>query len=131
MGVWPLIPFFEDHVTIFNSSPMQHLGWSFLWQKIGNGWKLLLTVSIVSFVLNVTQLLDPTLECIDKFRFRQQSVPSIIYMFRVSKKHWNNMSNIFKVNNKDTRLTADVSIAYFEHILHFIPLLILLNLNKC
>ena len=35
----PLILFrvFMDHVTIFNSSSMQHLRWSY-------GWKLLLTV---------------------------------------------------------------------------------------
>ena len=40
------------------------------------------------------------------------------------------MSNIFKVNNKDTRTTSDTFIAKFEHISHFILLLILLNLNK-
>ena len=33
-----------DYVTIFNSSPVQHLRWSSLWQKNGNGWKLLLNV---------------------------------------------------------------------------------------
>ena len=31
-----------------------------LWQKLGNGWKLLLTV-----VLNVTGFLDLTVKCID------------------------------------------------------------------
>ena len=29
------------------------------------------------------------------------------------------MSNIFKVNNKDTRTTSGASIANFEHISHF------------
>ena len=40
-GAWPLIPDknFVDHVITFNSSPMQHLRWSSLWQKL-----LLLTV---------------------------------------------------------------------------------------
>ena len=57
---------FVDHVTIFNSRPKQHLTWSSLQQKIGNGWKLLMTVT-QSFILNVTGLLDPTLKCIDKF----------------------------------------------------------------
>ena len=40
------------------------------------------------------------------------------------------MSNIFKVNNKDTRTTSDVSIVNFEHVLRYLLLLILLNLNK-
>ena len=35
---------FVNHVTIFNSSPMQHVRWSSLREKIDNGWKLLLTV---------------------------------------------------------------------------------------
>ena len=38
-GAWPLIPYNVDHVITFNSSPMQHLRWSSLWQKL-----LLLTV---------------------------------------------------------------------------------------
>ena len=42
----PKIPFriVVDHITIFHSSPMQHLRWSSLRQKLGNSWKLLLTV---------------------------------------------------------------------------------------
>ena len=36
---------------------------------------------------------------------------------------------IFKVNNKDTRMTSGACIVNFEHVLSFI-LLILLNLNK-
>ena len=35
---------FVNHVTIFNSSPLHHLRWSSLQQKIINNWKLLLTV---------------------------------------------------------------------------------------
>ena len=62
---------FVDHAGIFSSSPMQHLRWSYLWQKIGNSWKLLLTVVIAIFILNVTRLLDPTLKHIDKFRLAQ------------------------------------------------------------
>ena len=33
-----------------------------------------------------------------------------------------NMSNMFKVNNKDTRTTSGASIVNFEHILQFILL---------
>ena len=58
-----MLGIFVDHVTIFNSSPVQHLRWSSLSQKIGNDWKLLLAV--------VTRLLDLTLKYIDKFRLRQ------------------------------------------------------------
>ena len=48
-----------------------------------------------------------------------------------AKKHWNNRSNIFKVNNKDIRMTSGAFIIInFEHILHFILLLILLDLDK-
>ena len=46
------------------------------------------------------------------------------------KRHWNNMSNIFKVNNKDTRTTTGASIVNFEHIYPFILLLLLVNSNK-
>ena len=68
-GQCPLIPFriFVHHVTILNSSFMQHLRWSSLCQKIGNGWKLLLTVVTENFVLNETGLLNLTLKLIDKF----------------------------------------------------------------
>ena len=37
------------------------------------------------------------------------------------------MSNIFKVNYKLTSITSVASIANFEYISHFIPLLLLLN----
>ena len=46
------------------------------------------------------------------------------------KKQTRNVSFIFNVNNKDTRMTA-ASIVNFEHILHFILLILLLTLNKC
>ena len=83
-----------DHVTIFNSRPMPHQRWSFLWQKIGNGWKLLAVVT-KSFVLNVTGLLDPTLKSIDKMRLRQLSIPSAIYIFKVSKKQTRTTCQIY------------------------------------
>ena len=51
-----------------------------------NDWKLLLTVIQLSFMLNMTGFLDPTLKYIDKFRLRQWSIASAIYMFKVSKK---------------------------------------------
>ena len=31
-------------------------------------------------------------------------------------KHYNNLSNIFKINNKDIRTRPDASIVNFEHI---------------
>ena len=31
---------FVNHITIFNSSAMEHLRWSYLWQKTGKGWNL-------------------------------------------------------------------------------------------
>ena len=40
-GAYPLKTFVD--ITILNSSPMEHL--SSLWQKLGNGWRLLLTVA--------------------------------------------------------------------------------------
>ena len=46
------------------SSLMWPLRWSSLWQNIGNGWKLLLTVVTKSFILHVTGLLDLTLKSI-------------------------------------------------------------------
>ena len=64
-GGCPLIPFriFMDNIKIFNSSFMQHLKMElFVTKKIGNNWKLLLTVATYSFVLNVTELLDLTLK---------------------------------------------------------------------
>ena len=39
--------------------------------KNGNSWELFLTGVTESFVLIVTELLDPTLKSIDKFRLRQ------------------------------------------------------------
>ena len=46
------------------------------------------------------------------------------------KKYNTNVSNIFKVKNKYTRTTNDASIINFEHISHFILLLLLLHSNK-
>ena len=42
----------DDHFTIFNSSYMQHLRCGSLKQKIGESWKLLLTVVTLSLILN-------------------------------------------------------------------------------
>ena len=72
-GALPIpLRIFVDHVTIFNSSHMQYLSWSTLWRKIGNGWKLLLTIVI--------------------------SIPSTIDIFKISKKKkQKNVLNIFKL----------------------------------
>ena len=59
---------FMDHVTIFSASSMYHLQWISLRQKIGNSWKLPLTIVTENFLLNMAGLLDPTLKDIDKLR---------------------------------------------------------------
>ena len=52
-------------------------------------------------------------------------------MFKVIKKtHENNIPNIFKVNNKDTRAMYGASFLNFEHMSHLILLLLLQNSNK-
>ena len=40
------------------------------------------------------------------------------------------MSNILKVNNKDTGMASGTSVVNFKHVSHFILLSNLLNLNK-
>ena len=42
----------------------------------------------------------------------------------------NNVSNILKVNHKDTKMMPGASTVNFKHILHFILMLSLLNSNK-
>ena len=50
-------------------------------------------------------------------------------MFKVSKKTFKQHANN-KVDNKNTKTTPGASMFNFEHTLHFIPLLTLLNSNK-
>ena len=76
----------------------------FVTKKTGNGWKLLLTVA--TWIMLLTWQLD--LKYIDQFRLRQLSIPSTIYMFKVSKitqksknKTLEQCQYIFKVNNKE------------------------------
>ena len=105
-GSWrvPLTPF-RIFITLLNSSSMQHLRWTSLWQKTGKSWKLL--------------VFDPAIHVQKQQKTKQKK-----------QKKPRNVSFIFNVNNKDTRMTA-ASIANFEHILRFILLLLLLTLNKC
>ena len=79
----PLFGFFWNS-PIFNSSPMQHLRWCSLWQKINNGWKLLLIVVTYCFVLNVTELI--WLWNASMNLDEGNKVLSTIYMFKVNKK---------------------------------------------
>ena len=51
-------------------------------------------------------------------------------MFKVTRKREDNVSNIFKVSIKDTRVMSGASIVNFEHISHNIILLLLLNSSK-
>ena len=124
-GTCPPKPFkiFADHATIcnihyaiFKPNPMQHLRWSSLWQKLGNGWKLLLTVVTWSFVLNVTWFLDLTLKCINLYQC------NIVFHLPLtcSKSAKNTLEQHVTVNNKDTRIKFVTSIVNFEHILLFI-----------
>ena len=87
----------------------------FFLQKIVNDWKLLLIALTWHFVLNVTELLDLTLKCINEFRLRQYSNPSAIYMFKVSKKILQQCVKYMKVNSKDTGTMYGASIVNFEH----------------
>ena len=52
-------------------------------------------------------------------------------MFKISKRHKNDVSNIFRVSNKDTRTTSGTSFVNFNHISLFNLLMVLfLNSNK-
>ena len=92
-------------------------------QKKGKSWKLLLILVTESFILYVAGLLDLTLKHIDKFRSNTAKKPQ-----QNPPKNTRKASFIFKVNNKDTRRSVASN---FEHISHFILLLLLLNSNKC
>ena len=89
---WYLLEF-SRIILQYSVWDMQHLRWSSLWRKISICWKLLLTVATASFILNVTGLLDLIMKHIDKFRLRQINIPCGIYMFKIVKKHQNNVSN--------------------------------------
>ena len=112
---------FVDRVTIFSLSPMQHLRWSLMWQKKGKSWELFLNVFTESFVLN------PTLKHIDKFRLHVQNQQKNT---STTCQIYSQLSNIFRVNNKDTRTMSGASVVKFENISHYILLLLLLNSNK-
>ena len=138
-----LFRIFVDHAAISNvQGPMQHLRWNSLLKKIWNSWKQLLTVVTKSFILNVTGLLGLTLKhrwteikttkySIQHFHVQnQQKNPKSSNNNSNNKKNnMRNVSNMFKVSNIDTR-TFLASIVNFEHISHFILLLLLLNSNK-
>ena len=88
------IPFkiFVDYVTMFNPSTVQNLKLSILWHKIGNGWKLLLTVA--------TRLLNLTLKCIDKSRIRQSLFHLLITCLKSAKTLQKWVKVIFKVKQR-------------------------------
>ena len=44
-------------------------------------------------------------------------------------KHWNKVWNMFKDNNKDTKMTPGVFIVSFEHISHLALVFLLFTLN--
>ena len=91
------------------------------------------TVVTQSFVLNVTGLLDPTLKCIDNFDKGDKVLHPTSALSKSAKKQLSKVSNVLKVNSKDTRTTSGASIVNFEHkfgiYLQFV-LLLLLNSNK-
>ena len=84
--------------------------------KKGNSWKLLLTFVTLSFILNVTGLLDTTLKCIDKvikIYIKAISIPSAIYLLKVRKKNTTTECQIY------SKLTFGASIVNFENVPHF------------
>ena len=84
--------------------------------KKGNSWKLLLTFVTLSFILNVTGLLDTTLKCIDKvikIYIKAISIPSAIYLLKVRKKNTSTECQIY------SKLTFGASIVNFENVPHF------------
>ena len=72
-GRCPLISFYKFHGSRYNIQYKVYVTpkMEFFVTKKGNSWKLLFTVVIESFVLNVAGLLDPALKDIDKFRLNQ------------------------------------------------------------
>ena len=55
------------------------------------------------------------------------SIRHLHFQNQQKKQHKNNLSNIFKVSNKNTRTKSGASVINSEHILHFILLLSLLG----
>ena len=75
-----------DFLWIMSQHSNQH---GAVWQRIGNGWKLLLAIVALSFIITMRGLWTArylTLKCIDRFRSRQWSIPYAIYVFKVRKK---------------------------------------------
>ena len=105
---------FVNHITIFNSSAMEHLRWSYLWQKTGKGWNLCWLL-LCCYIFKISNS-PPSPQ---KNKNKQTKKNKHIHV-----------SSIFTVNNKDTRTTCGTSIVNFKHIFHFILLLSLLNSNK-
>ena len=112
----PVIPFriFLDQVTIFSTSSM----WHPRWRKIRYQLETFVTEC---FVLNVTGFLD--LIKTTKYSIRHLHV-------QTQQENTRTKSSVFKVNNKDTRMTSVASIVNFEHILHFILVLLVLTWHK-
>ena len=91
-------------------------------KKKGKSWELLLNVFTESFVLN------PTLKHIGQFRLHVQNQQK--KNTSTTCQIYSKLSNIFKVNNKDTRTMSGAFVVKFENISHYILLLLLLNSNK-
>ena len=61
-----------------------------------------------------------------------QNNPAGIHLFKGNNKNTRTMCSLFRIINKDTRMTSfGVFIVKFEHISHLLPVLSLLILNKC
>ena len=74
---------------------------------------------------------NPNLKCIDKFRLINKVFHLPFTCSKYQKRHKNDVSNIFRVSNKDTRTTSGTSFVNFNHISLFNLLMVLfLNSNK-
>ena len=99
---------FMAHVTIFSTSPIQHLRWSSLLQKTDNSCKLLLTVVTESFVLNVAVLLDLTLKHTAEFCLKSGShLPKKMFYF-LQQKPFKNDKKCFLFHLKRSFCSQDI-----------------------
>ena len=96
---------FVDQVAIFSSIPKQHLTWSYLWQKIGNSWNI---VDCCCQELSLKCDRAPRSDSVAKKALETCQVYSKFLSSRMS------LASLFN----------------FEHISHFILLLLLQNSNR-
>ena len=116
---------FVNHITIFNSSAMEHLRWSYLWQKTGKGWNLCWLL-LCCYIFKISN--SPPSPQKNKNKQTKKN--------KKKNKKKNTRTSIFtcqvylQLTIKTPRTTCGTSIVNFKHIFHFILLLSVLNSNK-